>query len=278
VRPLQQVTLSAESCTLRAAERQALRRKSHGAGHPTRRGRVGSLTLQTLQDPILLPPWLCVERVTVGHPTGRGRVGSLTLQTLQDPILLPPWLCFRAGGIPKLGGVARSSGRGSGVRGNPSPLEGHSELPSTQRSKPLTQTLSWSAGLFTQVRVEQVYKPTHDQMPVFEAMGGIKGNLYSLAEVETVLQGYCDKEQLAGAEGYAAATGVTLDPCLSDVLFKGILKRGESLYDEYDGRRWFQIGFERVTLSLNPTAVTTQGSHGPPRCLRRNSRQRCCGG
>jgi hypothetical protein len=28
------------------------------------------------------------------HPTGPERMGSPTLQTLQDPILLPPWVCF----------------------------------------------------------------------------------------------------------------------------------------------------------------------------------------
>jgi hypothetical protein len=38
-----------------------------------------------------------VER---GHPTGRERTGSPTLQTLQDPILLLPWVCFRGGGFP----------------------------------------------------------------------------------------------------------------------------------------------------------------------------------
>jgi hypothetical protein len=27
-------------------------------------------------------------------------MGSPTLQTLQDPILLQPWLCFRGGGFP----------------------------------------------------------------------------------------------------------------------------------------------------------------------------------
>jgi hypothetical protein len=31
------------------------------------------------------------------HPTGRERMGSPTLQTLQDPILLLSWLCFRGG-------------------------------------------------------------------------------------------------------------------------------------------------------------------------------------
>jgi hypothetical protein len=30
-------------------------------------------------------------------PTGRERMGSTILLTLQDPILLPPWLCFRGG-------------------------------------------------------------------------------------------------------------------------------------------------------------------------------------
>jgi hypothetical protein len=34
------------------------------------------------------------------HPTRRERTDSSTLQTLQDPILLLPWLCFRGGGFP----------------------------------------------------------------------------------------------------------------------------------------------------------------------------------
>ena len=34
------------------------------------------------------------------HRTGRERMGSPTLQTLQDPILLLPWLSFRGGGFP----------------------------------------------------------------------------------------------------------------------------------------------------------------------------------
>ena len=37
---------------------------------------------------------------TPRRPTGRERMGSPTLQTLQDPILLQPWLCFRGGGFP----------------------------------------------------------------------------------------------------------------------------------------------------------------------------------
>jgi hypothetical protein len=34
------------------------------------------------------------------HPTGRERMGSHTLQTLQDPTLLLPCVCFRGGGFP----------------------------------------------------------------------------------------------------------------------------------------------------------------------------------
>jgi hypothetical protein len=38
--------------------------------------------------------WRAAERC---HPTGRERMGSPTLQTLQEPILLLPWVCFRSG-------------------------------------------------------------------------------------------------------------------------------------------------------------------------------------
>jgi hypothetical protein len=34
------------------------------------------------------------------HPTGRERMVSPTLRTLQEPILLLPWVCFRGGGFP----------------------------------------------------------------------------------------------------------------------------------------------------------------------------------
>jgi hypothetical protein len=39
------------------------------------------------------------------RPTGRERMGSPTMQALQDPILLLPWVCFRGGGFsnPKPG-------------------------------------------------------------------------------------------------------------------------------------------------------------------------------
>jgi hypothetical protein len=40
-------------------------------------------------------------------PTGRERTGSLTMQTLQDPIL--PWLCFRGGGFPNPKGLRKGS-------------------------------------------------------------------------------------------------------------------------------------------------------------------------
>jgi hypothetical protein len=38
--------------------------------------------------------WRAAER---GLPTGSESMDSPTVQTLQDPILLPPWLCFRDG-------------------------------------------------------------------------------------------------------------------------------------------------------------------------------------
>jgi hypothetical protein len=40
--------------------------------------------------------WRPAER---GHPTGRERMGSSTLQTLPDPILLLPWSAFDDGGV-----------------------------------------------------------------------------------------------------------------------------------------------------------------------------------
>ena len=47
--------------------------------------------------------WRAAER---RHRTGRERMSSPTLDTLQDPILLTPWLCFRGGGFPNpLGGL-----------------------------------------------------------------------------------------------------------------------------------------------------------------------------
>jgi hypothetical protein len=48
--------------------------------------------------------WRAAER---RHPTGRERMGQSTSQTLQDPILLLPWLCFRGGGK---GGALTSHG------------------------------------------------------------------------------------------------------------------------------------------------------------------------
>jgi hypothetical protein len=41
--------------------------------------------------------WRAAER---RHPTGCERMGSSTLQTLQEPILLPPCASFRDGGFP----------------------------------------------------------------------------------------------------------------------------------------------------------------------------------
>ena len=42
--------------------------------------------------------WRAAER---RHPTDRERMVSPTLRTLQDPILLLPWLCFRGDNSPK---------------------------------------------------------------------------------------------------------------------------------------------------------------------------------
>jgi hypothetical protein len=39
------------------------------------------------------------ERQSVATPAGNETMGLPTLQTLQDPILLLPWLCFRGGGF-----------------------------------------------------------------------------------------------------------------------------------------------------------------------------------
>jgi hypothetical protein len=84
--------------------------------HRTDRESMDSTTLQTLQDPILLLPWVCfrgggfpntgfdVQRrwraAERRHRTNHERMGSTTLQTLQDPILLLPWVWFRGGGFP----------------------------------------------------------------------------------------------------------------------------------------------------------------------------------
>jgi hypothetical protein len=42
----------------------------------------------------------------VSTPTGRERMGPSTLQPLQDPILLLPWLCFRGGVLTAVCGCA----------------------------------------------------------------------------------------------------------------------------------------------------------------------------
>jgi hypothetical protein len=57
---------------------------------------------QVLTPHPLSSHWRAPER---RHATGRERLGSPTLQTLQEPILLLPWVCFRGGGFPNpLGG------------------------------------------------------------------------------------------------------------------------------------------------------------------------------
>jgi hypothetical protein len=49
------------------------------------------------------------EQPSVATPTGRKRMGSPTLQTLQEPILLTPWLSFRRGGFPNPEGTCKTS-------------------------------------------------------------------------------------------------------------------------------------------------------------------------
>jgi hypothetical protein len=54
--------------------------------------------------------WREAER---GHLPGRERMGSPTLQTLQDPILLLRRVCFRGGGFPNPSTLAQNSSRGT---------------------------------------------------------------------------------------------------------------------------------------------------------------------
>jgi hypothetical protein len=49
----------------------------------------------------------CVHHTAERRHTGRERMGSPTLQTLQNPILPTPCVCFRAGGSPNPFGFTR---------------------------------------------------------------------------------------------------------------------------------------------------------------------------
>jgi hypothetical protein len=51
------------------------------------------------------PWWRAAER---GYLAGCERMGSPTLQTLQDPILLLPWVCFGGGGGGRIQAVPPS--------------------------------------------------------------------------------------------------------------------------------------------------------------------------
>ena len=70
------------------------------------------------------------SRAERGHPTGREMISSPTLQTLQDPILLPPWaLLSRRLSKPKAGArqdapTEREGGRACGVAPSPLALAG----------------------------------------------------------------------------------------------------------------------------------------------------------
>ena len=66
---------------------------------------LGRMDLVKYADRQVGVPHLRVSVPSVGavecfHPTGRERMVTPTLQTLQDPILLLPWVCFRGGGFP----------------------------------------------------------------------------------------------------------------------------------------------------------------------------------
>ena len=60
---------------------------------------VPQLGTHTLGLRLPVRRWRAAER---RHPTGRERMGSPTLQTLQDPILLLRWVYFRGDGLPTL--------------------------------------------------------------------------------------------------------------------------------------------------------------------------------
>jgi len=75
------------------------------------------------------------------------------------------------------------------------------------------------------VLIIDVFKPAHDSMPVFEPMGGSKSNLYTHEELANLVNGYTIKAKLGGAED-ESCPHITLDPALSDALYKGLLKKG----------------------------------------------------
>jgi hypothetical protein len=63
-------------------------------------------------------------RVSVSRratPQARERMGSPTLQTLQDSILLTPWLCFRGGGLPNPCSASRPRSKGGLTAGERAP-------------------------------------------------------------------------------------------------------------------------------------------------------------
>ena len=64
------------------------------------------LLLRGYNPGFCLRRWRAAER---RHPTGRERMGSPTLRTLQDPILLLPWLCFRVAAFQTPNGAPSES-------------------------------------------------------------------------------------------------------------------------------------------------------------------------
>jgi hypothetical protein len=90
-------------------------------------------------------PW---RRVECRHPTYRERIGAPTLQTLQDPILLLPWVCFSRWRLrdrpcallrtvePAPGGLHIFPTQGAGVRVEGVPLHLRHEPPLHHTSPP----------------------------------------------------------------------------------------------------------------------------------------------
>ena len=84
------------------------------------------------------------------HPTGREIMNSPTRLTLQDPILLTPWLYFRGGGFPNAFGARHTMGRSLSYRCTiltslltvvhyPPPPTGVTRRPARRRRQPVSR-------------------------------------------------------------------------------------------------------------------------------------------
>jgi hypothetical protein len=92
----------AAECLRQVSERLPHRPREDGPTHPadTSRSNLALLSTRRLSNPRSRSPAAPVG--SRASPPHRPREdGSPTLQTLQDPILLSPWLFYRGGGFPK---------------------------------------------------------------------------------------------------------------------------------------------------------------------------------